>query len=211
MKENKKTYMIGALICLIPVMIGLIMLPKLPDQVITHWNAAGEPDGYSSKFVGVVLLPGILFLGSLLVPVILKMDPKYDNMSRKSRELIYWLLPMISVFTSGSTLAHALGKQINVARYACLFMGIMFVVIGNYLPKMTQSYTVGIKIPWTLADEDNWNKTHRMAGWLWTIGGAVILVSSFSGLNFYVFTATVLVMILVPCVYSYLYYRKMHK
>ena len=82
-------------------------------------------------------------------------------------------------------------------------------IIGNYLPKCKQNYTMGIKIPWTLDNEDNWNKTHRLAGFLWVIGGVLITLNAFLG-NEWVFLAITLVMTLVPVGYSYLYYKN-HK
>ena len=89
-------------------------------------------------------------------------------------------------------------------------MGALFVVIGNYLPKCKQSYTVGIKIPWTLNDEENWNKTHRLAGFLWVIGGVVIMATAFLG-TFWLFFVVLIPMVIVPFVYSYSLYKKSSK
>ena len=88
-----------------------------------------------------------------------------------------------------------------------LFMGALFVIIGNYMPKCKQSYTIGIKIPWTLNDEENWNKTHRMAGFLWVIGGVVIMATAFLG-TFQLLFVVLIPMVIIPFVYSYLLYKK---
>ena len=90
-----------------------------------------------------------------------------------------------------------------------LFMGILFLVIGNYLPKCKQNYTIGIKLPWTLNDEENWNKTHRFAGVVWTICSIVIIVGSFFNKGaFYTTFPSLFVMVFAPLIYSYIYYRK---
>jgi len=89
-----------------------------------------------------------------------------------------------------------------------VLMGLLFILIGNYLPKTKQSYTMGIKLPWTLASEENWNRTHRLAGFLWVLGGVYFIVMSFIGWSLIAFLIPLAVMVLIPAVYSYLLYRK---
>ena len=85
----------------------------------------------------------------------------------------------------------------------------MFIIIGNYLPKARQNYTIGIKIPWTLANEENWNRTHRLAGYLWMICGILMIIIS---LTRFVPTEWLvgifLIMVLIPCIYSYWMHAK---
>ena len=88
-----------------------------------------------------------------------------------------------------------------------VLIGLIFTIIGNYLPKCKQNYTVGIKIPWTLNSEENWNKTHRFAGWLWTFCGVLIMLTGFFG-SFWIFLPIVLLMVIAPCAYSYILHRK---
>ena len=95
---------------------------------------------------------------------------------------------------------------------AGLLVGVMFIVVGNFLPKARQNYTIGIKIPWTLASEENWNKTHRLAGFLWMICGAIMVILTLCGKMASVWMMIVAaVMVGVPVVYSYLMYRKEEK
>ena len=89
-----------------------------------------------------------------------------------------------------------------------VFMGLLFILIGNYLPKTKQSYTMGIRLPWTLSSEENWNRTHRLAGFLWVLCGVLFIVMSFIGWSLPLFLILLAVMILVPLIYSYLLYRK---
>ena len=87
--------------------------------------------------------------------------------------------------------------------------GVLFIILGNYLPKTKHSYSMGIKLPWTLNSEENWNRTHRLSGFLWVIGGALFLMLTFFGWwNLYVLLGIILAMTLIPTVYSYLLYRK---
>ena len=89
-------------------------------------------------------------------------------------------------------------------------MGVIFLVTGNYLPKCRQNYTIGIKLPWTLDDEENWNYTHRLAGKLWMIGGVLIILLGFQTVvpPMAVSLTIMVVMTMIPAIASYLYYKK---
>ena len=96
---------------------------------------------------------------------------------------------------------------VDVSLIMPLFLGAVFIIIGNYLPKCKQNYTIGIKIPWTLNSEENWNRTHRFAGWLWTFSGIVVMLTGFFG-GFWIFFIVVLLMVLIPFAYSYMLHRR---
>lgn len=206
--KMKRTTVLTTIVCLIPVILGIILYNKLPESIVIHWDFNGTPNGWASKIMGAVVFPGILVLVNIIFPLLLKIDPKYDNMNEKIKHLLHWIIPVISVFVSGTTLASALGKDVKVALIAPMFVGLIFVIIGNYLPKMTQSYTVGIKLPWTLDSEENWNKTHRMAGFLWVVGGIAMIIAGALGMGSIALIVITAIMVLVPVLYSYLLYRK---
>ena len=123
-----------------------------------------------------------------------------------------WLLPGISIFCSGVMISAAMGIDVAFEVIVPLIVGAVLILIGNYLPKTKQSYTMGIKLPWTLDSEENWNKTHRMAGPLWVACGIVLILSMVLGIfSFALLAADVIIAVLVPTVYSYMYYRKYEK
>ena len=206
--KNKKMLILTSLICLIPILVGAAVYGRLPETMATHWNLSGEPDGWSSRAFAVFGLPGILLAVNLFLPFALKADPKRENMSDKLVAISLWTIPVVSLLCCGLTLARGLGYEVRVERWVPVFMGVLFIVIGNYLPKTKQSYTMGIKLPWTLASEENWNRTHRLAGFLWVIGGALFILMSFIGWSLAAFLSIIALMVLVPMVYSYLLYRK---
>ena len=209
MKVSKKMLVLTTLVCLLPVVAGLILYPQLPEQMATHWGFGNEPNGYSSKAFAVFGLPGLMAVLNLILPLALKADPKNANMSPVLFNVCLWIMPVVSVLCSTMTLGYALGYNVNIAKVIPMFIGVVFIVIGNYLPKTKQSYTMGIKLPWTLNSEENWNRTHRLGGFLWVLGGvAFIVLSIFKWWNIYVFFIILAVMVLVPMVYSYLLYRK---
>lgn len=210
-KEYKKTIIITSIIILLPIIIGVALWDKLPNEVATHFGVNGKPDGWSSKFFAVIGLPVLLVFLHLLCFAATVADPKKNRIGDKIFKLILWICPVISWFGALSIYGHELGWGLNVEIMAHLLLGIVFVLVGNYLPKCRQNYTVGIKIPWTLHDEENWNRTHRLAGWLWMLGGFSFMILAFVGDGGMVLTLIItLVMVLVPVIYSFVYYVK-HK
>lgn len=206
-KKNLPKLIITSLVTLIPILIGLILWDKLPEQVPIHWDANGNVDGYSTKIQAVFIMPLILVAAHWICVIGTSLDPKKQNINDKMFTLVLWIIPVISLLCNSMVFATALGHKVSVEIIMPLFMGALFVIIGNYLPKCKQSYTMGIKLPWTLNDEENWNKTHRMAGFLWVIGGVIIMATAFLGL-FWLFFIVIIPMVIVPFVYSYLLYKK---
>ena len=209
-KYSKTQLLITSVVILIPIIIGLFLWNELPDRMVTHWNGNGEPDGWSSKGFAVFGMPLILLAAHWVSIFFTTYDPRNKNQNRKLLDVIILLMPITSLGFCSATYAVALGREININMIACAFLGILYILIGNYLPKCKQNYTIGIKVVWALDDEENWNKTHRLAGKLWVIGGVVVLATAFVAIEyfFYVLLAMSVIMVLVPILYSYIYYKK---
>ena len=212
LKKNKGYIIITTLIVLLPMLVGVILWDRLPEQMATHFNVQGEADGWSSKTFAVFGLP--LFLAAIhgIGVAATCMDPRKQNIQNKIFRMVLWITPGISLFVMGITYLYGLGFDVNITRMSLILMAVVFIVVGNYLPKCRQNYTVGIKVPWTLADAENWNQTHRFAGWLWTIAGIVFLLMALMGfVNFTVMMGMILTAALVPVGYSYVFYVKCKK
>lgn len=209
LKKYSKTLIITTIISLLPMLAGVILWNRLPEQFPIHFNAAGEVDGWSSKAFGVFGLPLILVaLQWLCVMGSLKMDPKAENLEGKVFSLVLWIIPVLSIVLNALVYCTALGMSMNVQIIMPLLIGLLMVIIGNWLPKCKQTYTLGIKLPWTLADEDNWNRTHRFAGPIWVVCGMVIMVCGLiGGAMLWVMQVAFVAMIAAPTVYSYLLFR----
>ena len=209
LRQNKTYILVTALVTALPLLVGLLLWDRLPLEIATHFNFAGEPDGWSGRTFTVLGLPLLITGLHLLCSLATASDPKQRNIHPKLFHLVLWICPVVSWFACGAIYLYALGLEIDVALAAELLMGLLFIVIGNYLPKCRQNHTVGIKLPWTLADEDNWNHTHRFAGWLWLAAGAAFLVGALTGaMNEWMLLGLVVLMVLLPVGYSYLYHRK---
>ena len=212
-KRNKWTLFLTSTITLIPMVIGILLWDKLPEQIPTHWGISGEVDGWSSKAFGVSGLPLILVAFQWLCSLgSLKMDPKAENLESKAFSLVLWIIPVMSVVLNALVYCTALGMDMNVQIIMPLLVGLLMVIIGNWLPKCKHSYTLGIKLPWTLADEDNWNRTHRFAGPIWVACGLVIMLCGLIGGAFlWVMVAAFAAMIIAPTMYSYMIFRRKQK
>ena len=206
-KKHLKVLIITSLVILLPILAGVILWNQLPEQIPSHWNAVGEIDGWSSKPFAVFGMPIILLAFQWLCVLGTGADPKKANHPEKIVHLVLWIIPILSIVLSAITYTVALGQDVRVEVVMPIIIGLVLAIVGNYLPKCKQNYTIGIKIPWTLNSEENWNKTHRLAGWIWTFGGLLIMLTGFLG-GFWIFFVVVLLMVVAPLVYSYLLHRK---
>ena len=209
MKNKNMEIVLTTLVCLLPMLAGVLLYSRLPEQVPTHFDFSGEANGWSSRTFAVFGMPLMMAGFNLFLQFALRTDPKRQNMSHALRTISIWTIPVLSVLVYALVMRAALGYTTPTETIVPLLVGILFVVIGNYLPKTKQSYTMGIKLPWTLASEENWNRTHRLAGFLWVIGGILLILLTLLRLwNTWTFLGVIVPMSVVPMIYSYLLYRK---
>lgn len=207
MRYSKREMILSIGLCLLPILFGLYLWNDLPDMVATHFDFNNEPNGWSSKTFAVFGLPAVMAALDGACIFGLRFDPKAKRQSAVMQRFVLWFIPGLSCVLMPTMLLMSLGHDIDLGFYITLFMGILFTVIGNYLPKSRQNYTMGIKLPWTLNDEDNWNYTHRIGGYVWVAGGILIVISALLGVPVLLFPV-VLVMVAVPTAASFLYYRR---
>ena len=182
---------------------------QLPNQIPIHFNIADQADNFQPKPLVVFGLPILLLLVHLFVIFMIGRDPKNRTMNEKMVKVIYWLIPIVSLIVSYLIYSKALGSTTNPSVFVSALLGLIFVIMGNYMPKLKVNHTVGIRLPWTLQSEDNWHKTHRLAGKLWVLGGLILLLEA--GLQFalsYVLVLVILAIVFIPVMYSYQLSRK---
>ncbi len=213
-KKYRTTIIITTLITLLPILFGLIVWNRLPEQIATHWGANGQADGYSGKAFAVFGIPCILAVLQLFVSFITLNDPKRRNIHKKPLTLTFWIIPVMSVIVNGITYAAALGMEIEVGIIISILVGILLIALGNYMPKLQQNYTIGIRVPWTLNSTENWNRTHRLGGKTFILGGFLLIIAGFLGsvMGDYGTLAALIVIVLicagVPAVYSFWLFKK---
>ena len=210
LKKYKRTLIITSLMLLIPVIVGLLLWNRLPDPMPSHWDIHGEVDGWSSKAFTVFGLPALMLVLQWVCIFASMADPKYRNYNPKMIKLMFWICPVIGLVLCCMVYPQAMGYSVPIESIMPLLLGALFLVIGNWLPKCQQTYTMGIKLPWTFASEENWNATHRFGGKVWFFGGIATMATAFFG-NFWILMGILAIMVILPTVYSYLYYRNHEK
>ncbi len=210
MKQNNVIALATSVVCLLPIILGLLLWDQLPDQLIIHWDAAGEPNGYVPKVLGVFGLPLLMCGLNLFLQFGLRTDPKIENASKTLVLLSKWIIPVLTLILMPVTLFASMGAEIPVQVIVPIFLGVLLIAIGNYLPKSKQSYTVGIRLPWTLNSEENWNRTHHLAGYLWILGGVLLLLCAFLPAVWFLPVLVILLILVagIPFAYSYSLDRK---
>lgn len=211
MKEHKGKLILSSALVLLPLVAGLLLWNRLPAQLPMHWNAAGEIDSWGSRLTVVCLLPLFLLLIHWVCVVACFIDPKNRGQNRKALGLALWICPAVSLLAGFMSFSSALGMGLRMEKLVLIFLGVLFIVIGNYLPKCKQNYTIGIRVMWALEDEENWAATHRFASRLWVGCGVVILLLAFlpwAAVSLWISLGLVLVATLASVLYSYIFYRK---
>lgn len=210
MKKTSKEFIISTIICVLPLIFGLLVYKKLPQEIPTKWYSDGTVGQYMPKEFTVFGMPLFFILMNALVHFAMNTDPKRQNIGSMMRTLGKWIIPVLSVVTVPMALLWGMGYQIPISRILPILLGILFVVIGNYFPKTRRSYTTGIKTPWTLNSDENWRRTHHVAAFLWIAAGIAMIAMAFLPQNIVqlVIVGMIIVLIIVPYAYSYTLYRK---
>lgn len=209
-KKNKGILLLSIL----SLIATAIVYRYLPDTIAIHWNFKGEVDDYAGKwFVFITAaLPIVLYTMFLVIP---KIDPKRDSYEKhgKAYGIIKLITIVVLIIIHWISVFIALGYDLNIGLIVKLAVGILFIVIGNYMGQFRHNYFVGIKTPWTLANERVWKKTHRVGGFGFIVLGLVFIVGIFINSVIYSLITSVLVILLIVglFLYSYLIYKKLQK
>lgn len=207
---KKKSDIYNVIIIACSILLTIIVYNKLPDLVPTHWNTMGEIDKYSPKAFGAFMAPVIMIFTWSGMKFLPKIDPRKKNYEKfdKSYSVIVSILLTFFLVIHAVTLLAALGYSISIEKIIPLIVGVLFIVIGNYLPKSKSNFFYGIKTPWTLSSEVSWRKTHRLGGKLFVVAGIVCILSSFllnGNIKAVVFFIAIMIAAIVPIVASYFY------
>lgn len=162
------------------ILVSAISYPRLPDQVPTHWDIHGNVNDYSSKTLGLFLLPVLMFGIWALMRALPLIDPRHENYAkmRGAYELVFnatlTLLLLVHVVAIGAML----GLPVSITRVIPGLLGVLFIVIGNVLPQARPNWFFGIRTPWTLSNDRVWQRTHRIGGYLFVACGLIIVATA---------------------------------
>ena len=207
MKSKFSTYLYWIL-AVFPFILSAAFYSRLPEQVVVQWDSAGEPSNYAPRIFAAFGIPAILLIAALYVNFRIYADPQKQNIDRSPQlKLISrWVIVIIANVGQAVTIFKATNHTVNPSVFIMILVGVLIAVVGNYLPKCKYNYTIGIKLPWTLSSEENWRKTHRFAGFVWIIGGVLLIISAFLPFEWLVL-AIVALLVGMPAAYSYFVFR----
>lgn len=197
---------------LLPVLLAAVFYNQLPDQIPTNWGFDGDVT-YGPKST-IWMLSGMAPLFGIALPLLQRIDPRKNNY-RKFLGNFYMFLIVLMLFMTlmvGVTISESIYPgRITVYKVITVAMGALFLLIGNMMPKFKSNFFVGIKNPWTLSNTEVWNRTHRIAGYCWVVGGLLIILLALvlsEKVLFAAFMTVIVVMVGIPTVLSYLWYRR---
>jgi len=215
MKFTFKSEILLIILILAAWITGFYFYSVFPEQVPVHWNFAGQVDRFGGKFEGAFIMPiaaTAMYLLFLLIPLVDPKKEKYQqfqkvyNLFRYLLILILWAIYLISSF-------NALGYNVRVEIWIPLIIGLLFIVLGNYMGKIKPNWFMGIRTPWTLSNDQVWSKTHRLGGKMFMLMGLLFILNPllpFQSLTWMLIVPITLVA-LVPIIYSYVLFKKIKK
>jgi uncharacterized membrane protein len=201
---------IAALVILL-FAVSAVFYPQLPDKLASHWNAAGQADGYSSKFWGLFLLPIISVAVTLLLVLIPRLDPLKANVEKFKGYYYGFIIVFLLFFfyLHVLTIIFNLGYVLNMTFFLIPAFAAMFYFMGMMVSKAKRNYFIGIRTPWTLASDMVWDKTHALGGKLFKISAIISLIGLLFGqYAIWFMLVPVIIASIVTVVYSYLEFRK---
>jgi uncharacterized membrane protein len=217
--NNKKMVLFYVLLIIgIPFIYAAYLYPSLPEIIPTHFNIKGEADGFGGKgsiYVGPSIMGMASLFTYLFLTYIKKIDPKRSEQMEDGLFQKFGFFTVLFLTALSMVILYATTHQgISIEKLLFPLMGLAFAGMGLYIAKLKQNYFAGFKLPWTLDNVDNWNATHKIAGKVWLYGG---IIQFFAGLafssvaSFIIFFIAMVVMVLVPTIYSYRMFKNGNK
>ncbi len=203
---------LGAVLVLGMVVFAALAWPHLPERMAVHWNSSFQPDRWGSRAGGAGLLPALALGFWLVLPLLRRIDPKRANYARW--DPTFWLVLNLVVLLMAAMevaiVGLGLGWPIDMHRVILVTLGLLFLALGNYLPRVRSNWWVGIRTPWTLSSERVWRETHRLGGRTFVAGGLVTMVAALVPVQVAPWVALLGLLLagFVPVVYSYVLWRR---
>ncbi|GAB6933962.1 SdpI family protein [Calditerricola satsumensis] len=203
---------LGVVLFVVATAISVVAYPFLPETVPIHWNMQGEADGFAPKAVALALTPALILVFAGLLRILPAIDPKREQVRRfeRSYRTVVNLILTLLLVIHAMVVANGAGWSVDVSVVLPLLIGLLFLFLGNEMPRFRQNFFLGIRTPWTVSDEEVWRQTHRVGGRVFVVGGALMMAASFlpAPHRFAVFLAAAVASSVIPVVLSFVYYRR---
>ncbi len=181
---NRNYFLAGGLMVVAVLVATLILYPHLPERVPSHWDIHGQVNAYSSKWTMLVITPAIM-AGLMLL--------------------------FLTAYVQALMLSTGLARPVDISRALVGGICLMLALLGNVLGKVQRNFYIGIRTPWTIANERVWNATHRFGAKTLVVGGLLGFVLTLAGTAFWIAFAIIMAAALIPAVYSLVYYKRLER
>lgn len=208
MVEMKKLII---LVILLAFAISAYFYPSMPEQMASHWNAAGDVNGYLPRFWGVFLLPIMMAVFGVVLYLLPFIDPLKKNYRsfRKEYDGLILVLVLFLLFVHVQAVLWNAGVEISFSVTMPVGVGMLMVYLGHIMKKVKRNWFIGIRTPWTMSSDRVWEKTHMLGSKLFIASGIIIILSSLvPAYSIYLILATVFGSVILTVVYSFLEFRK---
>jgi len=216
MKDYLKKDWLILFVLLFPFIVTLYFWNELPEQIPIHWNYEGEIDNYVTKMPGIFIIPAFAVVLYILFLAIPRIDPRWNNYNlfKGSYQTLKFSIVALMTLLFYVIIAASLGFNFDIMYFVIVPIVLLFTVFGNIMGKLRPNWFIGIRLPWTLSNDDVWQITHRFAGklWVWSSLCMMVLILFLPTepikIIFWIYFA---VIIFIPSVYSYFIYSKLSK
>jgi uncharacterized membrane protein len=214
MKWNLRRELIPIGVVLLMALFTMVVMPGLPDQIPSHYDFKGNVDHVDQTVSFIWTFAGVLIGLYLILTFIPRIDPFWKRF--KERYSVFLVLRdcmmvcMLAFYVV--ILMSAKSGHLNETGMGLAF-GLIFILFGNYMPRLPRNFFFGIRTPWTLASDEVWKRSHAVGGWLWVMAGLIIIIMSLAGLRF----GMTLMVVLIPLAlftgiaYPFYLYKKLQK
>lgn len=194
---------------------GALVYPSLPAKVPSHWNMAGQVDGYMNKTFAVYFFPGLILFVYLLMTFLPFIDPLRKNIEKSAKAYFYLKLLLVAFLSLmyGYTIMAGLngGENFPINLLIVPSLGLMFAAIGFLVPHFKKNYFIGIRTPWTLESEEVWDKTHQRAKKFYIFAGLFVIFGGLLKIPFWFVFTVMMIFLLWPVADSYFIFKKLGK
>lgn len=208
-----KKHIFPILMISLTILIWVLAYSKLPAVLPTHWGFNGEVNGYSSKMSAMLTQIGLMILLYFTLAFLPKIDPRKKNYKyfSSSYQTIYNSILFIFFILNILVILYGLGYDIPMSSVGTVFIGSIFIVLGNVMQRVRSNFFLGLRTPWTLSNEEVWRKTHRFGGKLFFGCGIILILTTFlpGALKQFIIIGVLVIIVITPYLYSYWQYKKL--
>ena len=208
--NRRQAFIVGLCLVIIAAGVSAFFYDRVPPIMPSNWDAAGRVNGYMPRFWGLAMMPLIMAFTWSLLPILPRISPRQFSLGDSIGAFNLVVIGILAVFLALHIVIvqAATGAAIRIQTVVPALVGALLIFIGNYMSKLRKNFFIGVRTPWTLASDEVWSRTHRLAGWAFALGGIALIVESIVGVNPLVFTAIIALVVALPVVYSYVLYKK---